>query len=283
VRSDGADVDVRIEVVKGGAIEGVVQREGGSPEPDWIVVASCGDGSPYRTKTDASGHYRFVGLAPGGWQLRTRRAQDDVEHGGLGSERFAGHDAPSIRWDCVVASGETSTFDVILPASSLLVLELGPPFDSGAWTPVIQIDCPSIASGRPRRFVQAGAQWQAELECTGEADLSLTGARDGGSWNYEGPLKVDAGRNDARVTFDTGDVEGQVAGTPSASTRVLFIWMHASDGWRATTRVSPDANGRFRITHAPAGECTLRVEGTSHTRERKIAVVADGRVDVGDL
>jgi hypothetical protein len=75
---------------RGGAVEGVVRRADGSPDPRAEVQATeertSGAARMKTAATDAEGRYRIGGLAPGTWRVRARKrdgafAVDDADRG----------------------------------------------------------------------------------------------------------------------------------------------------------------------------------------------------------
>ena len=98
------------ELVRGGAIEGVVILPAGADAEGTIVGISRGDGFPRTQRAGAGGRFRFEGLTPGNWQVLHRT--DEIDPQSNSSTMSTG--ATPIEWSCEVSDGRTTRFDLDL-------------------------------------------------------------------------------------------------------------------------------------------------------------------------
>ncbi|MEE9393539.1 MAG: sigma-70 family RNA polymerase sigma factor [Planctomycetota bacterium] len=98
-------------LVRGGAIKGQIIANSPISVVGRIVGINCGDGRPQTLRTDANGRFRFVGLAPGPWQVVLR----DVEVDPLTTiTQHLWGEPMRISRTCTVSDGKT-TFHIIAP------------------------------------------------------------------------------------------------------------------------------------------------------------------------
>lgn len=98
------------ELVRGGAIEGVVILPEGADAEGTIVGISRCDGFARTQRAGAGGRFRFEGLTPGSWQV-LRRTQE-VDPQSTSSTMSSG--SKPIEWNCEVRDGRTTRFDLDL-------------------------------------------------------------------------------------------------------------------------------------------------------------------------
>lgn len=107
--------DLRIELTRGGALEGrVIVTEGHSAEGS-IVGINRGDLAPRTMRVGPDGRFRFEGLTPGSWQVLAR--DEELEPGGVTISRNTDDgstEPPEIRWSCEVQAGRTTVYDLDL-------------------------------------------------------------------------------------------------------------------------------------------------------------------------
>jgi hypothetical protein len=99
------------DLVRGGAIEGVVILPGGAEAEGTIVAISRCDGFPRTQRAGSGGRFRFEGLAPGPWQVLQRDEEINMPPSGRTSIRDR---ATPIEWSCEVRDGRTTRFDLDL-------------------------------------------------------------------------------------------------------------------------------------------------------------------------
>lgn len=104
------EIELDVELTKGGAIEGRVILPDGADGEGAIVALNHGDGHPRTLRAGAKGVFRVDGLAPGPWQVLAAQSEIDPA-----STRYSSIsvDAP-IEWSCSVSAGKTTHFDLDL-------------------------------------------------------------------------------------------------------------------------------------------------------------------------
>ena len=111
IASDAPAVALDFNLFRSGALEGEVFVAEGDPREGVRVGVSSGWGIAHTTLTDAAGRYAFSDLAPGSYQVR----ECPLAQGGLVDLKPSGGSATSeVDWDCEVASGRTTRFDLNL-------------------------------------------------------------------------------------------------------------------------------------------------------------------------
>jgi protocatechuate 3,4-dioxygenase beta subunit len=104
---EGAAVDVELEIGDGGAVEGYITREDGTPLADALVVAAnLTVGSLRSAPADARGFYRIEGLPAGRYAVVRSRLDGDTTN--LGYAFLSNLRLKSVN----VRDGETTRFDI---------------------------------------------------------------------------------------------------------------------------------------------------------------------------
>jgi RNA polymerase sigma-70 factor (ECF subfamily) len=257
-------VELEIELVKGGSIEGrALAPEGMEPE-GIVIVFNRGDGRLRTLRTGPRGEYRMEGLTPGPWEVRASEHDLDPERSTI-SHVGKGGDEPW-EWSCGVVDRATTRFDV----------------DLSSWAP-------GTVEGR---FVLAGVgaqgwsasleriegPWTREVACSeplagdgefrlgpvrpGEWTLVLRGPEEGhGRLEVMETLEVVSGANAWDLELETGRLEGSGA-TPRGDRERFheYRWERVSRGRElsARVRIVPAGDGRFVLPVVPAGAATIQ-------------------------
>ena len=281
-----AVVDVRLELGSSGAIEGRVLDANGKPVAGAFVGASAGEGAPRGAKSNELGVFRIEDLAAG--RYRVRPLAHDIR-GGASSLCICGGDEDVRRidqWDCEVVSGQTTPFDLKLPAPGIvdvrLALDLEP---TTAWSVGASTDTDpeSLTGGsvKPKPGLESGA-YRLELPRNVLSDVWAKASLAG--WEIELEHKrVQPLEAPIEIVFDEkgGSVVGVLAQPHAAGEAVTLTWSSTPQHRIRCTTYS-DERGQFRFPFAPAGECTLRrsaVKGEGCT----VRVTASERVQVDGL
>lgn len=236
----------KIQLTRGGRLQGRVVDESGAPNAHVVVAISRGDGCPISTRTDADGFYSFENLTPGSWFVRTQ--QQEILFFGSVFERTK-RPAP-IEFNTAVAEGETTTFDLLPTSTERVAIEL-----------TLRVD------GTP------AVGWEASLDLDGQYD-SLEGHLDengnvGWSWTkdssetawlfVESPTGVRIGREvklaelSGPFVLDIQTGELVLHGVPLEEDDVAPTGAYCKfDGWIAVALlISEDGTWRARV---PAGD-----------------------------
>jgi hypothetical protein len=106
----GADIELDVELTRGGVIEGRVLLPDGRDGEGTIVALNHGDGFPRTLRAGATGAFRVEGLTPGDWQVLAVESEIDparTRYSSVSSET-------PIEWSCHVDAGKTTHFDLDL-------------------------------------------------------------------------------------------------------------------------------------------------------------------------
>lgn len=251
VRSHGPvpDSDRRIELYPEAAIEGTVRDSDGTPRPGVHVELHSKVVDTEATTSDAEGHFRFSGLAPGDFDLR---AIDGARGAGPESVR-----APM---------GETVIFDLTLEPRATLSGKIG--FASGD-------DCTSVSlvrlrdSGRHRfETQQVGADaGQYSIAGLPIGTYGLVAACDEAARNLETTVEVSAAED---ITYDVlfeeraASIFGHVEGVTDPGEWRVTARRASSDpkaevdpGYRPA---AVTADGDFSVTGVGEGTWLLSVK-----------------------
>jgi RNA polymerase sigma-70 factor (ECF subfamily) len=106
----GSDIELDVQLTKGGAIEGRVLLPDGRDGEGTIVALNHGDGSPRTLRAGAKGVFRAEGLSPGDWQVLAVESEIDPAVTKYSSVPTA----TPIEWSCYVDAGKTTRFDLDL-------------------------------------------------------------------------------------------------------------------------------------------------------------------------
>jgi len=106
---DGRGLDgLRLELVRGGAIEGRLRFPDGRDPGGQLIAATAGAGRIAHVRTDADGAFRIEHLRPGPWLVEHRPVERDRS---WGYTRRAEFDA--IEWTCTVRDGATTRLELV--------------------------------------------------------------------------------------------------------------------------------------------------------------------------
>ncbi len=188
--------DLEVLLGSGGSIEGRVGLIGGAPAVGVQVSASpwAGGASPFETRTDGAGAYRFTELPPGNYRVQVFL--------GARRERMSSAD---------VAEGKTARLD--FPGGAALSgvvrdAELGPLADAAvrlvpAEGPFATVQARTDKGGAYRIEGVEPGEWKVGLQVGGDRGFSSDGAE---------RVKLAEGENRVDLDLGSGALRGEVAG-----------------------------------------------------------------------
>lgn len=247
---------VEIHLTEGGAIEGSVTPPAGMQAAGLYVGASRGDGSPFSTRVDAEGRYRFEGLGPGQWRVEGRL--EEVQSEMIYVARHP--DDREFRWNAQVLDRKTLELDVDMRHLGMVevqgqllidgvappkgwVVEVVPPFHKR-----FRIDSPAATLDANGNFVLSSRP--------GRADLRLIGPLPGGvSVEMLREINLEGTRFDWEGALTTAAIEMFLDYRPS---QVRFVRGRESMGERELTIV-PVTEGGSLHGRVPVGDSSLQI------------------------
>ncbi|MEM1452882.1 MAG: sigma-70 family RNA polymerase sigma factor, partial [Planctomycetota bacterium] len=246
----GEGVDgIVVEVAAGGAIVGSVVAPVGYDPTRLYVVASRGDGHPRWTRASDDGAYRLEGLTPGPWHVEGRLEEPAVEV-------FSVANTPEEKdfgWNAEVVDGGEVTVDLDMRTMGDVAvhgrfLVDGAPAEGWAVT-LQRVDDEYSGEALPAVQVDASGGFVVSARA-GQANLTLTGALDGGGRvEVVRVLDLEGTRIDWEEALTTGAVRERVE---DGDGEVRLVTFGGSGGESAATYFEPDDDG-WITGRAPAG------------------------------
>jgi len=246
INPDVARPEFRIELTRGGRLEGsVIVAAGRSPEGT-LVGISRGDGLCRVMRTSADGRYAFDHLAAGTWSIR-RCERDFVAGGELTHRDVAGFDPTLAQFS--IEEGKTTTFDFDLRGTDASVEGTLPRglLRTATWSVSLRTEKDSAAANPV--LVGADGTFRVAATVLGTQMLFLADSGENDrDQEITSPIQVDRGVTNWRLSVTTGSLEGDAA--PGAL--LQHTWTNAT-GTTCTTHFLADAEGRFHVDGVPAG------------------------------
>ena len=254
------------------AVEGQVLVVPPDDAEGQVVAATSGDGHAAVCVTDAAGRYRFEGLAPGGWQVRRCRSED--QEWLRMARTWAERGIESLPVDVQLHAGRTAAYDVDLRGEYSKIVHGRLAIDAvaaGGWRVSLWSDG-TYVSGRTDadgRFQLRGATADTTLYFFGRLP-------EGGQLKLRQRLALVDGPNAVNVTLKTGGLElvDLLASAPPPEEDrpegYALVWPAKGDGPAATYRFDPGADGSHRIDALPVGRAELRRRGKRQDGRREL-------------
>jgi hypothetical protein len=282
----GQSAEARLELGSPGAIEGLVLDSHGEPVAGAFVGASAGEGRPRGAKSEKNGSFRIDDLGPG--RYRVRRLEMDIRGGNRNTCICGG--AEEVRrleqWDCEVAEGRTTHFDLRLPALGSVNVRLALGLDpSVAWTVGANTECdPESLMGGPVDSSAGSSPGTYRLELPRNVSSDVNGSASFPGWEitleqrHVQPLDAPL-----EIVFDeqSGRIEGHLQPPCAAGEPIVLQWTDASERF-ITCITYADDHGAFQFPFAPAGACAL-TRGSGQASGRTLSVVPGRTASVDDL
>jgi RNA polymerase sigma-70 factor (ECF subfamily) len=285
----GQHAEVQLELGAPGAIEGQVLDSSGQPVAGAFVGASAGEGRPRGAKSDEKGTFRIDDLGTG--RYRVRRLPMDIRGGNLNTCICGG--AEDLRrleqWDCEVAEGKTTHFDLRLPVAGIvnvrLPLGLSP---AVAWNVGANADIdPESLMSSPVHASEGSAPGTYRLELPRSVTSSIHAIASFPGWEITLEQRLvqplDA---PVDINFDeqTGGIEGRLKPPCSSGEPIVLQWTDSSQRF-ITCITYADDHGAFQFPFAPAGACTLTRGGSevSGAGSKSLPVLPGHLATIDDL
>ncbi len=242
----GEGIDgVEIELLRGGAIEGEVRVAEGVDRRGHLVAISRGDGDVRTARTDERGFYRFERLTPGPWRVEYRKEELAAVWTILQPDEVRDPD-----WNCQVADGETTRFDLDTRFEEPAVLAGRLLLDGVAaegWVATLEY-VRRYDDDRPARAVVLDANGAFELTVEPDRyELTLRSPPEH-EISYSLASSVDLPAGPTEWSRDLGT--GALAGTSATADRLRFVW--SADGMDCTA-IFDVPEGPFRVEGLAAG------------------------------
>lgn len=253
-RSAWARAAVRVELGRGGALEGRLQLEGGGDPSGRVVAVSRGAGMPRSQRVGADGSYRFDGLMPG--HYRVKLVDEEILPGRSSSAVDRQRPVGAMSTDCEVRGGQTARFDLRVVPPRVQVagqLQLAGE-DMRRWHLQILPDgAPRLPMPEPIPLAEDG-RFRGEISRPGTAKL-IFGRADARGTGLVLRRELRSGDNEISLTLQTGSVRGRQVTAHTGRERSMLRVRGAGFEYRAAL---PATAGPFRIESVPAGQVEVR-------------------------
>ncbi len=282
----GQSAAVKLELGAPGAIEGLVLDSHGKPVAGAFVGASAGEGRPRGAKSEKDGAFRIDDLGPG--RYRVRRLEMDIRGGNLNTCICGG--AEELRrlelWDCEVAEGKTTHFDLRLPLAGIVDVRLALGLDpSVAWS--VEADSetdPESLMSTQVHSSEGSALGSYRLELPRNVTSSIHASASFSGWEITLEQRhVEPLDTPIELVFDEqgGRIEGHLQPPYTAGEPIVLQWTDSAQRF-ITCITYADDHGAFRFPFAPAGACVL-TRGGSEAKGKTLSVVPGHLSTVDDL
>lgn len=259
-----AGVELEIQLVRGGAIEGRVIAAPGADTTGFVLAYHRGDGRIRTLRAGPEGRYRLEGLTPGPWEVKSLGWEVD-EQSTSTSVRTSSHGdgspmPPMEDWSCEVLDGRTTRHDVdvreFAPCAvegRLVLAERG----LEGWT--ASLERPRFLGREVIDSIPLGGDGRFRLEASraGEYALVLRGPEEShGRLELSEDLGLAPGSRTWELLLRPGRLEGSGALSGENSERFYVYNWRRSEGGRSLTgslRIVPDAEGCFVLPTVPEG------------------------------
>ncbi len=245
---------LRIDLVRGGTIEGKVLVAPGREPAGVVVGIDRHDGKPRTQRVGPDGTFRFERLSPGKYLVE--RVDEELRAGSTSTSwSSGGSERTEYRTNCSVDDGRTTRFDVDLrdDAPCVLVAKVrvnGAP--ATGWTASVLGEDRNHTTQTPGGGVDSKGELRVQVREPGKYVLSLQPASTGdGSISFDLKLDLRRGENPVPVDLAIGAVRGTCAAPPADS---ILGFSGANEG-KITCNASAKigADGKFEMPFVLAG------------------------------
>jgi hypothetical protein len=252
--------EVEIELVRGGAIEGVARHSSALDPSGFLLAFQRGDGDTKTVRLGPDGRYRLEGLTPGPWWIQLLDEELTGVRSGSSSILHDEAAPPYEPWTCTVADGATTRYDVDLDANApgrvRGTLELDGRTVTG-WTASLIQELAIAEDLAESTALDASGGFVLGAPRPGEYTLVLSGPEEPcGRLVIRESLSIEPGEQSWSLALAPGRVEGSGALATGSSERFFrYEWRPELPGRRlsAQFRLLPDAAGRFFLSTVPPG------------------------------
>ncbi len=253
-RLSGAQL--RVELHRGGAFEGVVRAVDGHAVRGAALVLERADGARRAASSDLEGRFRIDALAPGEWSVRLVPPEllSTAGRGAQPAESARPHDR------IAVADGGAVRREYTLPGPPECRLEGRLTLDGAARGPhIAELARPGKKRVLARAWLDPSGAFELAVEEPGEYELRLDSLLANGSRSeLRQSVRLVRGATEFRLDERTATLAIALP-TASSSTEFVVRTVVTSGGeWSALGRF--DSAGRARAI-LPAGRCELRIDG----------------------
>lgn len=255
---------LNVELVRGGALSGVVRDHRGQPVRGALVKASQANGGECQAKTDFDGGYHLDGVHPGLWTLSAsapktpRRANDTRAFVGL---------EPDVSATVEVFEGRTTTQELQLPEPPACVLRGYVWLDGRVEGPrIVELARPGEA--RPLLRVWSDPDGAFEFATPQPGDFELRSdslAEDGLRSELRQRVTLVRGTTEFRLELPGAWLRVALDADPRPEHELVALVSTPPNGiWTAFARFE----GRRHVqVFVPAGRCRFAVEGVDHPEQ----------------
>ncbi|HEU4419645.1 MAG TPA: carboxypeptidase-like regulatory domain-containing protein, partial [Planctomycetota bacterium] len=259
--------DIEIELVTGGAIEGVVRDHAGAAVPRALIAIHDFHGDARTVFADAAGRFRCDHLRAGGQEVRLADRQLDGNWSStMGLPELTAAAAP--RHDCVVKNGEVTHYDLVADRCCIAGLLLPTGFDARGWRATL-MRAHDLQSTCKEAILREDGAFVLSSSSPGPHDLYLR-APGGPLGNIGVSVRVDltAGDNTIHVPLALAPFAARADGASGTNDGTWAYLKQESPLQRVFAYVHVDPSTlEFRAVLAPVGEVVLIEGGGRTTRE----------------
>jgi RNA polymerase sigma-70 factor (ECF subfamily) len=247
---------IRVELHRGGAFEGVVRGSDGHAVRGASLVLQRSDGARRATTSDLEGRCRIDALAPGEWSVHLAPPELlKVAVSGAPSDAAA---RPHDR--IAVVDGATVRRDYALPGPPECRLQGRLTLDGAASGPhIAELARPGKKRVLARAWLDPSGAFELAVDEPGEYELRLDSLLANGS-RSELRQSVRLVRGATEFKLDERTASLVLALQPASGSTEFVLRTVVSSGGEWSALGSFDAAGRARAT-LPAGRCELRIDG----------------------
>jgi RNA polymerase sigma-70 factor (ECF subfamily) len=275
--------DVRIEMMRGGAIEGRVLVPDGVDPSGTLIELSRADGRAHETRIGPDGGFRFEHLTAGNWDMRQTPAGVKRQSASLYSIEAKPAEIP---WKCVVVEGETARYDFDLRTTPHCVLAAHAAIDgkpATGWMIAVSPDPhPRTMFAPATKTIGEDGCVRIELEKPGRFEVRIVAPEE---WRpivqLDDRVVLVDGDNTWQLDLHTGRLEGRLG--PETSAKGLAYKWHGAGDLQLRTLILPDAQGEFRIPRIPAGRGSIDSYAYDADRQVRWTHVIDVDVPIGGV
>jgi hypothetical protein len=217
---------------------------------------------------------------PGRWNV-TRAAQDVRTRNETAMFSIA-DGTPDVPWNCTVAEGKTTRFDLDLRNEQACAVAASVAFHDRpvqGWTLSIETSSELETTGAG---LDEHGRARVEIERPGTYTLALRTAGEGYDARFNRRTELARGEMPWNLDVAVGSVEGRAPPVTNGSPSRLLFQAQLPGGVTFDAWITPDAGGRFRLPFAPAGTGSiLRIEDDSKG-ERRVASRRQVEVKAGE-
>lgn len=254
-----AGLELEIELVTGGTIEGIASYPEELDPAGYVVAFHRGDGDVKSVRLGHDGRFRLEQLAPGAFEVRVLDAE---MAGNRSSSSSTFHDEgapPAPERPYLVLEGETTyiTLDLAECAPARLEGELQLAGGAAGWSAALLTELASLEEVAASTALEVSGRFSLAVPSAGSFELLLSGPEGPhGRLELRERLTLAPGTQDWSLALPTARLAASGAlGRGPRERFYRYEWRGELAGRALTARVRlvPDANGAFELACVPAG------------------------------